>query len=571
MSVLYLTLEIGLDTSLPTYSGGLGVLAGDHVRAAADLGVPLVAVSLWYRSGYGLQRLDSAGNQRVDRPRLEPERVLEDTGRVLDLVIGGRELAARVFVKQVMGRSGDTVPVYFLDVGPGAQDGFGDVNEQLYGGGEENRIRQEALLGAGALALSEALGLEEPVLHLNEGHCALAAWGLFEGDVEAVRNRCRFTTHTPVEAGHDTFNWGLVEEVLGSDAAGGLKSLLDGGSGEPVKLNMSHLAARLSGTVNGVSICNAHIAPELFPSECIPNGVSAVTNGVHLSTWCVDAMQALFDAHLTGWRDDPEVLRRAPIDLPDTALGAARGAAKADLVELANARCLAGFDPSLPLLGFARRMTGYKRANLLLRDRPRLEAIAEQFGGLQVLFAGRAHPADSEGQSILRELVQAGRGSRYLRIAVLDGYSLREGRLLTGGVDVWLNNPVRPLEASGTSGMKAVLQGVPNLSIPDGWWLEGCRHGVNGWAFGATVDPETGRWSEPAERDDDADADSLYRCLESQVLPLITAADPTAWRTMQRQAIATAPDFSAQRMVRDYVRTIYRHSAISPSHLPKRA
>jgi starch phosphorylase len=555
--VLYLTLEIGLDTALPTYSGGLGVLAGDHVRAAADLGVPLVAVSLWYRSGVGLQRLDSAGNQRVDRPRLEPERLLEDTGMVLDLVIGGRNLPARVFVKQVVGRSGDVVPVYFLDVGPGAVDGFGEVNEQLYGGGVENRIRQEAVLGAGALALSEALGLDTPVLHLNEGHCALAAWGLFDGDVDAVRDRCRFTTHTPVAAGHDTFSWDLVEEVLGTEATEGLKRLLDGGGGQPVKLNMSHLAARLSGSVNGVSICNAQVAPDLFPPECIPAGVRSVTNGVHLSTWCVESMQVLFDTHLAGWRDDHEVLRQAPKSLPDVALGEARAVAKADLVELANARCLAGFDVSLPLIGFARRMTGYKRANLLLRDRPRLEAIAAQFGGLQVLFAGRAHPADSEGQSILRELVQAVPGSQHLRIAVLDGYSLREGRLLTGGVDVWLNNPVRPLEASGTSGMKAVLQGVPNLSIPDGWWLEGCRHGVNGWVFGATVNPDTGRWSEPTDRDDDADADSLYAALETQVLPLITASDPTDWRAMQSQAIATAPDFSARRMVRDYVGAIY--------------
>ncbi len=424
--IMYLTMEIAIDTSLPTYSGGLGVLAGDHIRAAADLGLPLVAVSLWYRSGYGLQRLDTKGNQHLARPQLAPERVLEDTGVRLSLNVGDADLSVRVFVRQVVSAVGGVVPVYFLDVEPGVSESWDVVNHALYGGGPDNRLHQEALLGLGGMALAQEMGWQDRVVHLNEGHTALAAWHIAAQDgVDVARSRCRFTTHTPVEAGHDTFDWSLVEDVLGQEAAEGLSEVVSTEKGRPRLLNMSHLAAALSSSVNGVSVCNAEVAPELFPERFLPKGIVAVTNGVHLETWCVEPMRALFDAHLPGWREDQEVLREAPLSLPNDALASARHQAKSDFVELVNARCMAGLDASLPLLGFARRMTGYKRANLVLRDIARLESIAERFGGLQIVFSGRAHPADGEGQSILRELVLAGQGSRWLRLAVLDGYSLR--------------------------------------------------------------------------------------------------------------------------------------------------
>jgi len=427
------------------------------------------------------------------------------------------------------------------------------------------------LLGFGAMALAKELGLAERCrVHLNEGHCAMAAVAVLEAEgggsagLENCKERCRFTTHTPVAAGHDVFEYSLVEEVAGSAFGDQIRETLRRASPPSTHdktlsvLNMSWLAASLSGKVNGVSELNGEIAETLFPDGLIPEGVRFVTNGVHLATWCVDPMLELLDECLSGWRSDPELLEQAHEAIGDDALAAARHIAKADLVERINADCLAGFDPKLPLIGFARRMTGYKRANLIFSDLDRLRRIADRFGGLQLIFSGRAHPRDTEGQALLREIQEvAAMGDQNLRVAVLANYSMRLGRMLTGGVDIWLNNPVRPLEASGTSGMKASLQAVPNLSIPDGWWVEGCDHGKNGWAFGEGVDLETGEWPLPPPRNDAADADSLYRILEQRVLPMMTAPNNGPWQTVRRGAIASAAQFASRRMVQDYVDRIY--------------
>ena len=569
--VLYLTIEIALDTALPTYSGGLGVLAGDHVRSAADMGIDLTAVSLWYRKGYGIQHFDIERQQVMTFPSVSPERVLEDTGIELTLQLGHEEVAAKVYRKVVGGIEG-SVSVYFLDAGlPQNADHWRECSEQLYGGDSAHRLRQEMLLGFGAMALAEALDMHKACrVHLNEGHCAMAAVSVLMAEggpkagLERTRERCRFTTHTPVAAGHDVFDYGMVEDVTGTEFCNQLREILTESSppsthGDTLRvLNMSWLAASLSNTVNGVSKLNGEIAETLFPSDLIPDGIRFVTNGVHLATWCVDPMLELLDECLSGWRTDPELLEQAPEAIPDEALAAARQIAKADLVERINADCLVGFDARLPLIGFARRMTGYKRANLIFSDLERLKAIARKFGGLQLVFSGRAHPRDTEGQSFLRQIHEvAALGDADLRVAVLPNYSLRLGRMLTGGVDIWLNNPVRPLEASGTSGMKAALQGVPNLSIPDGWWVEGCNHRINGWAFGDGVNLETGEWPEPKERNDWADADSLYKILEEEVLPMITSDDTTAWQEIRKGSIASAAEFASRRMVTDYVERIY--------------
>jgi starch phosphorylase len=385
-----------------------------------------------------------------------------------------------------------------------------------------------------------------------------------ENGLQLCKERCRFTTHTPVAAGHDVFDFDLVKAVTGEAFTERIQEILRQAC--PVSthdktlsvLNMSWLAACLSGTVNGVSELNGEIAETLFPQGLIPEGVRFVTNGVHLATWCVDPMLEVLDEYLSGWRADPELLEQAIEAIPNKAVGAAHHIAKADLIERINADCLAGFDPALPLIGFARRMTGYKRANLIFSDLERLKAMAKKFGGLQLVFSGRAHPKDNEGQALLREIHEvAAMGDADLRVAVLSNYSMRLGRMLTGGVDIWLNNPVRPLEASGTSGMKASLQGVPNLSIPDGWWVEGCDHGVNGWAFGDGVDLQTGEWPKPPPRNDHADAESLYKILEQVVLPMITDTSPAAWRTLCKGAIASAGQYASRRMVEDYIERIY--------------
>ena len=569
--VLYLTIEIAIDTALPTYSGGLGVLAGDHVRSAADMGLDLTAVSLWYREGYGLQSFDQQNNQVLSFPSVEPGKVLEDTGIQLTLQLGEHTVLAKAYKRRITGLEG-AVSVYFLDAGlPENPPEWQACSQRLYGGDSAHRLRQEMLLGFGAMALAEALGLQDDCrVHLNEGHCSMAAvsvlesaGGVHEG-LEICRERCRFTTHTPVAAGHDIFSYELAAEVTGQAYAEKLKEILRVASPESTHgdtlrvLNMSWLAASLSGTVNGVSELNGEIAETLFPQGLIPQGIRFVTNGVHLATWCVDPMLELLDECLSGWRSDPELLEQAPTAISDEAFQAAHHIAKADLIERINADCLAGFDPSLPLIGFARRMTGYKRANLIFRDTERLKALAKRFGGLQLVFSGRAHPKDTEGQALLRQVQEvAALGDANLRVAVLSNYSMRLGRMLTGGVDIWLNNPVRPLEASGTSGMKACLQGVPNLSIPDGWWVEGCEHNVNGWAFGEGVNLETGEWPEPPARNDEADAESLYQILEKTVLPVITATDRSAWAAICKGAIASSATYASRRMVHDYVERIY--------------
>jgi starch phosphorylase len=569
--VLYLTIEIALDTALPTYSGGLGVLAGDHVRSAADLGLDLTAVSLWYRQGYGIQHFDSDNRQVLTFPTVEPAKVLEDTGMKLNLKLGEDTVAVRVYRKRVEGLEGE-ISVYFLDAGlPENALEWQRCSGRLYGGDRAHRLRQEMLLGFGGVALAEQLGLASDCrVHLNEGHCAMAAVAILEaggGSVEglaACKERCRFTTHTPVAAGHDVFEFALVESVTGKAFCERIQEILREACPTFTHektlgvLNMSWLAASLSGKVNGVSKLNGEIAETLFPEGLIPEGVRFVTNGVHLATWCVDPMLALLDECLSGWRSNPELLEQAQEAISDEALAAARHIAKADLIERINADCLAGFVPALPLFGFARRMTGYKRANLIFTDLERLRGIAKRFGGIQLVFSGRAHPKDSEGQGFLQQIREiAAMGDAHLRVAVLPNYSMRLGRMLTGGVDIWLNNPVRPLEASGTSGMKASLQGVPNLSIPDGWWVEGCDHGVNGWAFGEGVDLESGKWPPPPPRNDAADAESLYRILETKVLPMMTSEDSTAWQNLRRGAISSAAQFASRRMVQDYVEKIY--------------
>jgi starch phosphorylase len=569
--ILYLTIEIALDTALPTYSGGLGVLAGDHVRSAADLDLDLTGVSLWYRNGYGLQSFDNENQQVLRFPSVEPGKVLEETDLGFVLQLGLAKVAVKVYRKRIQGLKGE-VSVYFLDAGlPENPPEWQSCSGQLYGGDEAHRLRQEMLLGFGAMALAEKLGLAKDCrVHLNEGHCAMAAVAVLESvggpesGLNTCKERCRFTTHTPVAAGHDVFDFDLVKSVAGEVFTERIQEILREAC--PVSthdktlaaLNMSWLAACLSGTVNGVSELNGEIAETLFPQGLIPEGVRFVTNGVHLATWCVDPMLEVLDEYLSGWRSDPELLEQALEAIPDESLAAAHHIAKADLVERINADCLAGFDPKLPLIGFARRMTGYKRANLIFSDLNRLKAMAKRFGGLQLVFSGRAHPRDTEGQALLRQIHEvAALGDVDLRVAVLSNYSMRLGRMLTGGVDIWLNNPVRPLEASGTSGMKASLQGVPNLSIPDGWWVEGCDHGVNGWAFGDGVNLQTGEWPAPPPRNDNADAESLYEILEQVVLPMMTDTSRSAWRTLCKGAIASAGQYASRRMVEDYIDRIY--------------
>ena len=535
--VVYVCAEFGVSPALPIYSGGLGILAGDHVKAAADAGLPMTAVGLYYHQGYGLQSIDRYGDQHLDFPVTDPRLVLQDTELVVEPVLAGDPVKIKVWRYIVRGERGD-VDLLLLDaLIDGNPQHWQAVSRMLYGGDNNNRLRQEAVLGIGGyLAVKKWLGDEPFSVHLNEGHTAFFAGAMAqEIGVSATRERVHFTTHTPVPAGHDRFSRWEVERTVSAHIDAAITEL---GGGE--QISMSHLAAGLSRSLNGVSELNAEVAQrDIYPQR----QVDGLTNGIHFGTWAAPSMSALFDAHLPGWRRQTEILDAAAT-LPTDALQAARRAAKSALLDYVNGQTERGFSPDVLTIGFGRRTVPYKRATLIFRDIRRLLSFGTDT--VQLIFAGKAHPNDLRGQKIVRELV--GWSTKLhgrLRVAFLPNYNMWLGGLLTAGVDIWLNNPVRPMEACGTSGMKAALNGVANASILDGWWAEACDHGNNGWAIGGDEEVQ----------DDDRDADALYTLLEHEILPAYD--DKERFASIQKAAIATAPAFSAQRMVNDYAERYY--------------
>ncbi|MBW3661020.1 MAG: alpha-glucan family phosphorylase [Gemmatimonadetes bacterium] len=543
-SVAYFSMEIALEASIPTYAGGLGVLAGDTLRAAADLELPMIAVTLLHRSGYFTQRIGPEGVQYDEPARWSPEERLEPLDARLEVHLGDHRVRLRAWRYGVEGVRGGAVPVYLLDSdvpenGPDCRS----ITDRLYGDGPVARLRQEAVLGLGGIALLEAIGVEVDVHHLNEGHSALLAVALLERgeDLEAIRRRCVFTTHTPVPAGHDRFAEETVREVLGP---GRMERLREIGAMVDGSLDMTRLALAVSRRVNGVSLRHAEVSREMFPGR----EMDAITNGVHVATWVSPPFAELFDRRLPGWREESANLRHA-IGIELDEVEAARGAAKRNLIEVLHARGRPGFSADRFTIGFARRATAYKRADLLFGDLDRLRSIAARHGGLQVVYGGKAHPRDEEGRAMIRRVVEAARGiGDDVSVVWLEEYDMALAGILVAGVDLWLNTPRKPLEASGTSGMKAALNGVPSLSVLDGWWIEGCVDGMTGWAIGD--DPRAP--SDPA-----GELESLYRTLDEEILP--TWRDrPEAWAAVSRWSIALNGSwFTARRMLLQYVQRAY--------------
>lgn len=543
-TVAYFSMEIGLEASIPTYAGGLGVLAGDTLRAAADLGLPMVAITLVHRSGYFRQRIEPDGTQADEPARWSPEERLEPIDARPVVTLGGRVIALRAWRYEVEGVRGDVVPVYLLDTDlPENDPADRTITDRLYGDGRLARLRQEAVLGLGGIALLEALGIDADVHHLNEGHSALLGLALLErdGDLEEVRRRCVFTTHTPVAAGHDRFDEEVARQVLSETRLERLRSLgaiIDGA------LHMTHLALALSRRVNGVSLRHAEVSREMFPGS----EIAAITNGVHVRTWVSPPFAELFDRRIPGWREEDANLRQA-VGIPLEEIRSARRDARRDLIDALHARGHSEFSEEVFTIGFARRATAYKRADLLFSDPDRLRRIAAAHGGLQVLYGGKAHPRDEEGRAMIRRVVEAaGAVGENVRVVWLEEYDMALASILVAGVDLWLNNPRKPLEASGTSGMKAALNGVPNLSVLDGWWIEGCVPGATGWAIGEGPHAE----SDPA-----VEAESLYRTLDETILPMWRDR-PDEWATIARWSIALNGSwFTARRMLLQYVRRAY--------------
>ncbi|HEY0796609.1 MAG TPA: alpha-glucan family phosphorylase [Acidisarcina sp.] len=550
--VAYFSMEIAVAPNMPTYSGGLGVLAGDTLRAAADCGLHLAAVTLVHRKGYFHQHLDSAGRQSEETEPWKPEELLSHEEPVVAVSIEGRTVSVKAWRHDLAGVTGHSIPIYFLDTDiEGNDPADRALTDSLYGSDGDYRLCQEIVLGMGGAQMLKALGYSPEVYHMNEGHAALLAVALLEERigptslaqtseeaVAAVRQKCVFTTHTPVPAGHDRFSAEQANRILGQERTTVLERL---GCFHEKLLNMTYVALRFARFVNGVAMQHGKVSRAMFPEYTI----NAITNGVHANTWTSPAFKALFDRHVPGWRQDNQALRYA-IDISEAEISAAHAVAKRRLFDIVAERTGTALNPGIFTLGFARRVATYKRADLLFTDGARLLRLAEKYGGLQILYAGKAHPKDEPGKALIRNVFsEAGKlRSDKLRIVYLENYEWELGALLTGGVDVWLNTPRRPYEASGTSGMKAALNGIPSLSILDGWWIEGCIEGVTGWAI-ADREEETG------------EAASLYEHLEDTILPTYYQR-PVEWQKIMRSTIAqNGAFFNTQRMLQQYVIDAY--------------
>jgi len=564
--VAYFSMEIALDPEIPTYSGGLGVLAGDTLRSAADLGVPVVAVTLLYRKGYFRQQLDAAGNQSEQPVYWNPAQMLEEMSGRAQVTIEGRTVEVRAWKYTVRGVSGEIVPVYLLDTDlPANSPQDRSLTDHLYGGDERYRLSQEIVLGFGGMEMLRKLGHTEiEIYHMNEGHSALLALGLLErrlaqsfagrvkkGDIDGVRRKCIFTTHTPVPAGHDQFPRKLVEEILSSEY---IALLNESEAWHGAALNMTYLALRFSGYVNGVAMRHGEVSRDMFPTYVI----SAITNGVHAVTWTSKPFQDLFDRHVPAWRKDNNYLRYA-ISIPLEQIRQAHLDAKRDLfTEIERAHSVK-LDPNIFTIGFARRASTYKRADLLFQSPERLKAIARNVGPIQLVYGGKAHPRDEGGKNLIRSIFHgAGSVSDVIRTVYVENYNWHWGQLITSGVDVWLNTPLRPQEASGTSGMKAALNGVPSLSVLDGWWVEGYVEGVTGWAIG----------DQDVTNDASHEVSDLYDKLEREIVPMFYGP-PQRYTEIMRSAIAlNASFFNTQRMVMQYVENAYSRNGSVPVNIP---
>ncbi|HVB16777.1 MAG TPA: alpha-glucan family phosphorylase [Stellaceae bacterium] len=552
--IAYFSMELAVRPEMHTYAGGLGILAGDTARSCADLEIPVVFVTLLTRAGYFRQEIDAEGRQTEQPDWWEPERWCTPLDVMAAVEIEGKPVWVRPWLYVHTCPHGHRIPILLLD--SDLAENAGDdraLTHFLYGGDETYRLKQEIILGLGGMRILRALGFELHTYHLNEGHAALLTLDLLNRwrvppedlspgeapyDIAEVRARCVFTTHTPVEAGHDRFSYELFARLLPDivDLAA-LKSLAGAD-----QLNMTRLALNLSDYVNGVARRHAETTRQMFPGYRI----HAVTNGVHAGTWTHPAFAQLYDTNFPRWQHEPEVLVRA-LQLAEDEVWECHRSAKQDLVEQVRAISGAALDPNAMIIGFARRMTGYKRPLLLFEDLDRLADLLSRHP-FQLVLAGKAHPRDDDGKEAIRQLHEIARRMQGKFTCVfLPNYDMQLAKTLVAGCDVWLNTPMPPMEASGTSGMKAALNGVLNLSVLDGWWIEACVEGVTGWSIG----PDGKGTS------DQVDAAALYDQLQNAVLPRYYT-EPAQWRSMMKQAIGNIGYyFNSHRMMRRYATEAY--------------
>lgn len=551
--IAYFSMEIGIDSGVPTYSGGLGVLAGDTIKSCADLNVPLVAVTLLYKRGYFYQKIDEQGQQQELPYEWNPKDFLRPLSKTVTVTVENRAVSIQAWEYRVVGIGGYCVPIIFLDTDI-EQNSESDRNltYYLYGGDENYRLAQEIILGVGGVRMLRELGYHRiSRYHMNEGHAGLLTLELLNErkrnhqplwDIDGVRRMCVFTTHTPVPAGHDQFSYDLVRQVLSEFIPIDFLKTVGGQD----RLNMTLLALNLSHYVNGVAKEHGKISQEMFPGY----HVDSITNGVHSSTWVCESFKRLYDKYIPGWANDPFSLRYA-LSTPKEEIWNAHQEAKRALVNYVNRETNSGMDYETLTIGFARRATAYKRVGLVFYDANKLVNISKNVGKIQFIFSGKAHPKDWSGKELIKKIISvSGQLKDHIKVVYLENYDMELAKMLVSGVDLWLNTPHKPKEASGTSGMKAAHNGVPSLSILDGWWIEGCIEGLTGWSIGSVHDTESV---------DQDNANSLYEKLEKVIVPTFYN-NRQNWIDIMRHCIAiNASFFNTHRMVQQYVLNAYSY------------
>ncbi len=556
--IAYFSMEIGIQNDIPTYSGGLGVLAGDTIRTAADLKLPMIAVTLISKKGYFKQEIDENGKQTELPNSWDPFKYMTLLPTRISVQIEGRDVAVQVWLYKVRSLTGGSVAVFFLDTDiEGNMPEDREITFYLYGGDQAYRLKQETILGIGGVRMLHELGFEMKKYHMNEGHSSLLTIELLNmykrpieevwderlvWDIDRIKELCVFTTHTPVEAGHDKFPYELIKRIMGELIPFDVLKELGGKD----NLNMTLLGLNLSEYINGVAKKHMEVSRNMFPGY----EIASITNGVHSYAWTFDSFKRLYDKYLPGWANEPELFVRIG-RAPDDEIWKAHMEAKKNLFDYIKTETGTELNPEILTIGFARRATAYKRPDLLFSNIERIEKIGA--GKLQIVYAGKAHPQDDTGKSIIKKIFSLKeRLKDKIKMVYLKNYDMEIALKLVSGVDVWLNTPLRPLEASGTSGMKAAHNGVLNFSVLDGWWIEGHIEGFTGWSIGPSPTE-----IKLTENMDSKDADDLYNKLEHIIIPLFYN-DRLTWVRMMQNAIGkNAYYFNSHRMMRRYVTEAY--------------
>ncbi|MFX1293890.1 MAG: alpha-glucan family phosphorylase [Promethearchaeota archaeon] len=546
--IAYFSMEIAIRSDIPTYSGGLGVLAGDILRSAADLEVPMVAVALTYSGGYFYQVIDHNGSQFDKRLRWEFTDEFYRSEKTVVIKVYGKPLKVQCWRYDILGKTGHKIPIYLLETNvDGNEDWMRDLTRMLYDSQRpEIRLMQEMVLGIAGVKTLDLHKLENlETYHMNEGHAAFVTLELLKkfGSIQKVRERCMFTTHTPVPAGFDIFPYDLVQDVFQNQLPQNIKELAGNDS-----LNMAHLAANLSGYVNSVSRRHQEVSNYLFPNIKINH----ITNGINIAHWVSPYLEDLYDKTFPMWDQKPEKFKDV-FQLNSVALWTAHQKAKIDLLDYEKSHSHVLLDKKLLTIGWGRRITEYKRPTLIFLDLDRIGKITK--GKAQFIFTGKTHPRDDWGKQLIRDIYNA---SEYLwdnyrvRVAFLENYDMDLAKLMITGVDLWLNTPRCTLEASGTSGMKAALNGIPHISSLDGWWCEGIEMDpIAGWAFGPR--PQ----GIECDLDDKSDANELYRILEKEIIPIYYERR-NEWIERMKHAIKLIAYFNTHRMVEEYAKKAWR-------------